>query len=197
VLGWLNSTLVAHVTRDRIPVRTVAVMLFGSFVGMPVGLLVLLFAPEDVLRLGVGVASVAMASALMLGLRWGGRDVPTELLAGGVSGVLNTSTGMNGPPIVLYLQDRGFPTHEFRGGLAAFFFVSGIVSFAIFAASGVISATALALASAGLPVVFAGNWAGHRLVGRLSADIFRRLVMALLVMTAAAAVATSLVRIAG
>jgi uncharacterized membrane protein YfcA len=48
-----------------------------------------------------------------------------------------------------------------------------------------------------LPVVFAGNWAGHRLVGRLSADIFRRLVMALLVMTAAAAVATSLVRIAG
>jgi uncharacterized membrane protein YfcA len=195
VLAWLNSTLVAVATFGRVPVRPVTVMLLGSFVGMPLGLLVLLFAPEDALRLAVGVVSVAMASALMLGLRWGGRNVPTELLAGGVSGVLNTSTGMNGPPIVLYLQDRGFPTDEFRGGLSAFFFVSGIVSFVIFVSSGVVTGTALALAAAGLPAVFAGNWVGHRLVGRMSAEAFRRLVLGLLVVTACAAIVISAVRI--
>jgi uncharacterized membrane protein YfcA len=96
---------------------------------------------------------------------------------------------------VLYLQDRGFPTHEFRGGLSAFFFVSGIVSFGIFVASGVVSATALALAAAGVPAVFAGNWVGHRLVGRISAETFRQLVLGLLVITACAAIVTSAVRI--
>jgi len=197
VLGWINSTLVALTTRERVPVRPVTVMLAGSFFGMPLGLLVLLFAPEDGLRLAVGVASIVMASALMLGLRWGGRDVPTELLAGGVSGVLNTSTGMNGPPIVLYLQDRGFPTAEFRGALSAFFFVSGIVSFAIFAASGVVSAKALALSAAGAPAVLAGNWVGHRLVEQLSAEAFRRLVLILLVATALVAIGTSVARLAG
>jgi hypothetical protein len=137
-----------------------------------------------------------MAAALTLGWRWRGRDVPTELLAGGVSGVLNTSTGMNGPPIVLYLQDRGFATDEFRGGLSAFFFVSGIVSFAIFAVTGVVSATSMLLIAVGLPVVFAGHWAGHRMVGRLSEDSFRRLVLALLIATALAAIVTSALRLA-
>jgi hypothetical protein len=196
ILAWLNSTLVAVATLERVPVRPVATMLLGSFAGMPLGLLVLLFAPEDALRLAVGVVSVVMAAALMLGLRWGGRDVPTELMAGGVSGVLNTSTGMNGPPIVLYLQDRAFPTAEFRGGLSAFFFVSGIVSLAIFAASGVISTKALSLSAVGIPAVFAGNAIGHRLVGRFSEDAFRRLVLVLLSATATAAIVTSALRIA-
>jgi uncharacterized membrane protein YfcA len=43
--------------------------------------------------------------------------------------------------------------------------------------------------------VFAGNWAGHRLLGRLSHETFRRLVLGLLIATAVGAVATSLARL--
>jgi uncharacterized membrane protein YfcA len=197
VLSWISSTLVARTTLRRVPVRAVTTMLLGSFVGMPLGVLVLLFAPEDALRLAVGVTSIVMAGALMLGLRWSGGDLGSELVAGGVSGVLNTSTGMNGPPIVLYLQDRGYPADEFRGALSAFFFVSGIVSFVIFAVTGVVSDEALALSAAGIPAVLGGSWLGHRLVGRLSAEAFRHLVLALLAVTALAAVATSIARIVG
>lgn len=200
ILGLLNSTLVARAVWRHVRVRSVGTMLLGSFVGMPVGLLVLLFAPEDALRLAVGVASIAMAAAITLGSRFGGGggggDRPGELFAGAVSGLLNTSTGMNGPPIVLYLQERGYPPDEFRGALSAFFIVSGVVSFAAFAATGVVSGAALALGAAGVPAVFAGNWAGHRLLGRLSHETFRRLVLALLIVTAVAAVATSIARIA-
>ncbi len=196
ILGLLNSTLVARAVWRHVRVRSVGTMLLGSFVGMPAGLLVLLFAPEDALRLAVGVSSITMAAAITLGLRFGGGDRPSELFAGAVSGLLNTSTGMNGPPIVLYLQERGYPPEEFRGALSAFFVVSGVVSFAAFAATGVVSGAALALAVGGVPAVFAGNWAGHRLLGRLSHETFRRLVLALLIVTAVAAVATSIARIA-
>ncbi len=198
ILGLLNSTLVARAVWRHMRVRSVGTMLLGSFAGMPVGLLVLLFAPEDALRLAVGVASIAMAAAITLGLRFGGGggDRPGELFAGAVSGLLNTSTGMNGPPIVLYLQERGYPPDEFRGALSAFFIVSGVVSFAAFAATGVVSGAALALGAAGVPAIFAGNWVGHRLLGRLSHETFRRLVLALLIVTAVAAVATSIARIA-
>jgi uncharacterized membrane protein YfcA len=197
LLGWLNSTLVARAVWRHVPTRAVATMLIGSFVGMPLGLLVLLTAPDDALRLAVGVSSIVMAAALMSGVRWRGGDRAGELVAGAVSGVLNTSTGMNGPPIVLYLQDRGYPKDEFRGALSAFFFVSSLVSFAIFALNGVISADALVLAAVAAPAVFAGNWAGRHLLGRLSDETFRRLVLALLVATALAAVVTALIKIAG
>lgn len=195
ILGLLNSTLVARAVWRRVRVRSVGTMLLGSFTGMPVGLLVLLLAPEDALRLAVGVASIVMAAAIAFGLRYGGGDVSGELLAGAVSGVLNTSTGMNGPPIVLYLHERDYPPDEFRGALSAFFLVSGVVSLIAFAATGVVSGASLALGAAGVPAVFAGSWAGHRLLGRLSHETFRRLVLALLVVTAVAAVATSVARL--
>jgi uncharacterized membrane protein YfcA len=196
ILGLLSSTLVARGVWRHVPVRSVGTMLAGSFAGMPLGLAVLLFAPEDALRLAVGVSSIAMAAAIAMGVRWGGSDLSGELFAGAVSGVLNTSTSMNGPPIVLYLQERGYPPDQFRGALSAFFLVTGVTSLAAFAATGVITGASLALGAAGAPAVLAGSWAGHRLLGRLSHDTFRRLVLALLVVTAIAAVATSIARIA-
>ncbi len=195
MLGMLNSAMVARRVWHDVPRRMVATMLAASFAGMPLGLAVLLFAPADALRLAVGVASIVMASALMLGVEFGGRGVAGEAIAGVTSGVLNTSTGMNGPPVVLYLQHRALEPPAFRGALSSFFVVSGVTSFALFVIAGVVSASALAFAAAGVPAVFAGNEIGHRLLGRLSAGTFRILVLGLLVVTAMVAVGTSLARI--
>jgi uncharacterized membrane protein YfcA len=171
-------------------------MLLGSFAGMPVGLLVLLFAPQDALRLTVGITAIIMASAIVLGLRLGGGARSGELVAGAISGALNTSTGMNGPPVVLYLQTRGFATSEFRGALSSFFSLSGAATLLTFAATGVITTEALVLGAACLPAVLAGNWIGHQLLGRLSDSTFRRVVLTLLIATALSAIITSLIRIA-
>ncbi len=196
IASMLNTALVARGVWQHIPRAAVGTMLAGSFAGMPLGLVVLLFAPQDALRLIVGVAAIVMAAAIALGLRIGGRDRTGELVAGAISGALNTSTGMNGPPVVLYLQTRGFATSDFRGALAAFFFLSGAATLATFAATGVITRDALALGAACLPVVLAGNWLGHRLLGRVSDATFRRLVLALLFATALSAIASSVARIA-
>lgn len=197
MLGVLNSAMVARTVWRHVPRRMVATMLAASFVGMPLGLAVLLFAPPDAIRLAVGVASIVMAAALMLGVEFGGRGVTGEAIAGVTSGVLNTSTGMNGPPIVLYLQHRSLQPPAFRGALSSFFVVSGIVSVTAFVLAGVVSGTAMAFAAVGVPAVFAGNALGARLFGRLSAETYRRLVLGLLVVTALVAVGTSIARIAG
>jgi uncharacterized membrane protein YfcA len=196
IASMLNTALVARAIWRHIPRPTVGWMLTGSFVGMPFGLLFLLFAPEDVLRLAVGVAALVMTMAIVGGLRFGGSARTGELAAGAISGALNTSTGMNGPPIVLYLQGRRLPTSEFRGALAAFFFLSGAATLLVFALTGVVTGDALALGAACLPAVLTGNWLGHQLLGRLTEATFRRVVVALLIATALTAIATSLARIA-
>jgi uncharacterized membrane protein YfcA len=195
IASMLNTALVARVVWRHIPRAAVTTMLIGSFAGMPLGLLVLLFAPQDALRLTVGIAAIVMATAIVLGLRIGGRDRTGELVAGAISGALNTSTGMNGPPVVLYLQTRAFPPPDFRGALAAFFFLSGAATLITFAFTGVITSEALGLGAACLPAVLAGNWLGHQLLGRLSEATFRRVVLTLLIATALSAIATSLARI--
>jgi uncharacterized membrane protein YfcA len=195
-LGLASSALVVRRTHALVPVRTVAVLLVSSFAGLPVGLAVLLLAPEDALRIAVGVASIVMAAALAVGASPGLRGRRGEVVAGLTSGVLNTSTGMNGPPVVLYLQDAGLRPAEFRGALSAFFSFSGVISLAVLAASRVVTLAALGLAAAALPMVFAGNWAGQRLYSRIEREMFRRLVLALLTVTALVAVATSVARVA-
>lgn len=156
-------------------------LVVGSFAGMPVGILVLLFAPEDALRIIVGVSAIAMATWLATGPEIRAAGVRSDLLVGAVSGVLRTSTGMSGPPVVVYLQGQRYAPRQFRASLAVFLLVTSVISLGAFAGAGVVSAEALMLAAIGLPAVFVGNRAGDRLVQRVEGKFFHRLVLLLLV----------------
>ena len=197
LLGILSSAIVARHAWGHVPWRTVSWMSAGSVAGMPAGLAVLLFAPQDALRFGVGLTTIVMAAALAAGVRLGASSVPRELGVGLVSGVLNTSTSMNGPPVVLYFQGIDYPTQSFRGGLAVFFVGAGTLTFAAFAATGVVTWLAVGLAAVAAPAVLAGSVAGHILLRRVDPALFRRLVFAMLIASALSAIASALARIIG
>jgi hypothetical protein len=134
-----------------------------------------------------------MALALLRGVRFGSRSTASELVVGGVSGALNTSTGINGPPVVLYLQGREHPPPEFRGGMAAFFVGSGVLALVSYSVTGVISWEAIALFLVSLPVVGAASWVGHHAGDRVEPVLFRRLVFGLLFALAAFAMVSAVV----
>ena len=194
ILGFCNTGLMLRTTWREVPRATARTLLLGSFAGMPLGLLALLFAPADALRLAVAAASLVMAGALAAGLRFGARGSPVELGVGLVSGALNTSTSMNGPPVVIYLQDQRLSPAQFRGAMAAFLFVTNAVSLALFGATGVITVTAAVLGVASVPAVLVGNALGLRLTERLRPEHFRTLVLALLAAASSVVIATTLAR---
>ena len=197
LLGVLNNAILTRTAWRHVPWEVVGPMLGGAFVGMPIGLVVLLLAPQDALRLTVGVATLTMAAALAAGLRFEHRSLAGEAGAGLISGLLNTSVGVNGPPIVLYLQGREHAPGEFRGAMAVFFFVCNVITLGGFFATGIVSHEALALWAAALPAVAVGSLFGHTLVRRVEPALFRRLVFVLLTASAVSAVASSLVRMLG
>jgi uncharacterized membrane protein YfcA len=104
---------------------------------------------------------------------------------------------MNGPPIVLFLQACEYPPTVFRGALSTFFVLNGVVSLTVLSTSGVIGRRSLGLAACALPVLLAANWLGHRLVERMSARFFRRLVLGLLIASAFASLVSTLARLRG
>mgnify|MGYP005864214857 CR=1 FL=1 len=169
LLGLVNVALLAVRVWRATPWRTIVWLLLGSFAGMPLGLAALVFTPEDGLRLTVGAVTVAMAIALLSGFRVPSTGALSELAVGVVSGVLRTSTSMSGPPV--------------------------IVSLGAFASAHVITWRALALSGAALPAVYLANLAGDRIARRFDATAFRRLVLALLVLTALSGIGSSLQRL--
>ncbi len=195
LLALYSEVLLAYRVRDHVRWPTVGTLMVGSWLGMPLGLLVLLRVPEDSLRLVVGLAVVVLAGALAAGLRITARGLRTELAVGAMSGVLATSTSMSGPPVVSYLVGRGDHRDEFRGVMGVYLLTGSIATVAIFAIAGVITRDALLLSLIGLPAVVAGNVVGTWLVSRIDAALFRRIVIALLLATALAGVGFSIQRI--
>lgn len=179
LLSFLNVMRVSHASRADTPWRTVGFLLVGSVLGLPLGVQVLLFASPEALRLLVGLVAAVMAVAIGLGLRWAGSG-PSSLLTGFVSGILATSTAINGPPIVLYLQATSLGPAAFRAAMSNLLVLNGIFSTTGFVVAGVLAWPQVEAAAFGVPSLFAGYWLGSWLLERLDPGRFRRFVLWLL-----------------
>ncbi len=170
----------AHVD-GRIALRLVS----AALLGMPVGYLVLSRVDERPLRVVIAVVVLALVAVVASGAhipagpwqQWG---------AGMLSGTLLTSTGMNGPPLVLVLHSRGLDARRFRGTLQATFCGQGIVAVGIFLVGGLIAPETWVLAAAGALGVPLGWWLGDRAFRLLPPERFRTAVLGMMIAIAVA-----------
>jgi uncharacterized membrane protein YfcA len=125
LLGPVVSGLVlAEVRRPQVLPRTTVLLTVAAIPGMAVGVLVLRHAPVDLLRVLVAVAVLAGVAAVAAGMKIRGSAAGPGFL----SGVLATSTGLSGPPMVLYLLGHRARPAEVRDTLAAVFLVTGLLT---------------------------------------------------------------------
>lgn len=157
------------VVKDRAEVRqrTAGTVLVAGLAGLPFGLVLLALLSERTLTILIALCVLAGAAAIWRGLRItaGG---PAVAVAGFVSGVLTTSTGINGPPMAAAFSAMGLPPRQFRATLAAVFVVVGPAGIAGFVIAGQVTTGALTIAAIGLPAIAAGWWAGDRLFAHLT-----------------------------
>lgn len=184
VLGLASNGGVALRHRSDV-VRPIAGRLFaGGLVGMPVGLALLLVVPER--GIGVGISVVVLAAVAVLALGPEPSRVPpwADVVAGMSTGVLNTSVGVSGPPVVTALHGHRLGKAGFRATASALFGANGLVAIVLFVAAGEVPATLLATAAVVAPAWPAGWWVGDRLHRRFPEERFRNLVLVLLAATA-------------
>lgn len=173
--GWQTRLLRADAQRS-----TALRYIVASLVGIPFGYAAFTLLDDQVLRFIVGLAVLFGTAVVAFGGRFRvGRR--SENLLGVLSGVLLIATSTNGPPIVLAMQAQRMPMLQFRATLARIFFVSGLISVALFALTGDLSATIVVSTIVCLPVMTISVLLGNRLVGRLAEARFRILVLGLLV----------------
>jgi len=190
-MGVVVNLVMATRLRGHVDWRLGLTLLAGASAGMPLGLVVLVVVDSAVLQAVIAVVVMLSAALIWRGaaLHAAGRvgDVATGL----VSGVLNTSTSMSGPPVVLYLQGRGVPADTFRATLGAYFLASGAIATALFVAGGRFDRELWADTGLAAPALVLGWFAGNVVYGKLDPARFRAVVIVVLVATAAVALATA------
>lgn len=178
----------AVVFRERAHVEGWAVRRFSvmGLIGMPLGLAALHFFSAQRLTLLMAVVLLVLVTLLGTGLRLPSGP-KAQRVAGVTSGALLTSTGMNGPPLVVILQAIGLSPRRFRATLQGVFCVQDLLAVIGFAVIGSISRTALLLVAGGVLGMPVGWWLGDKGFHRLSPTVFRRVVLAFLAVTAVVA----------
>jgi uncharacterized protein len=181
-LTMIGVLLVAQLSlrgRGHVDRPTVGVVTVSAIVGMPLGLLVLVRADDRVLTFAIAIAVIGFSLLLWRGARFpAGRG--TDATAGFTAGILSTSTGTSGPPIVIALSAKQLEPSAFRATISAIFLVQGSAALVLFALGEQITRDALSVALAGLPGVLMGSIVGERGFRRLDTSTFRRVVLGML-----------------
>jgi hypothetical protein len=159
--------------------------------GLVTGALLLGVVPDAVLQ-----ATLAVAVLLAL-LTRGGRAIAApprqawRLVTAFGAGLMTTTIGVNGPPLVLWLRARGATPDQLRATLAVAFLLAGAATVVVLAALGDLHpapGTVLLCAAA----VLAGHTAGRRRAAGMALHRHDRLVTGILALSAVAAAASAI-----
>jgi len=197
VFGLCSNGAVAVRHRRDVDGPIVRRLVSGSLLGMPLGVLVLITVPVTPLRIAISVVVLVSVVALARGWEFVDPHPATDLGAGFVSGVLNTSVGVSGPPIVADLHGRRLAKGPFRASAVAHFTLTGVVALALFVVAGRLDVALVLAAAIALPAWPAGALVGGWLHRRFPEDRFRDLVLVLLVLTALVTLVAALASAAG
>ncbi len=160
-----------------------------ALVGLFGGVWLLTHLDGNTIRLAVAVMVMAFALILLSGVV---REVPEKSwmapITGLVSGISSTSTGMSGPPIVLYFTVIGLSVDVFRATTVMYFILLDVIGFPTLIIQGLITFDDVVLAVWLAPSALLGRWIGSWLVPFVTPESFRRLVLALLLVTGVVAI---------
>jgi len=172
---------------------TIKRLLIGAVVGAPIGLVILMVATSQQLKLGLAAVIFVFLIVNLRGFKLEKPSTALDVGAGFLAGVLSTSLSTNGPPLVMALHARHFVPHVFRGTIAAVLVSIGALSLVLFGVSGRFTidiGTALLVAG---PSLVVGFFLGHRIRRHVDPARFRGLVTALLAATAVVTVVSVVV----
>jgi uncharacterized protein len=189
VLTTLSS--VQQVSREwhQIAWRQFVVIFLYSMVGVGLGLYFIKLLDEDVMRHCLGafliLYSIYALSAAdtfrLLPRHWHGALGAGVGIVGGLCSALFGAGA--GPIYVVYFDILRLEKAVFRATMSAVVLLGGAARIVGYGSFGFYGHSTIALLAVGLPLVIVGSWLGDRLVYRLSARSFSRLVAAVMLLS--------------
>jgi uncharacterized membrane protein YfcA len=162
--------------------------LLGAALGVPVGVGILTWASPAYLRVGVGALLVlyslyALLRPTISPLK--ARGAVADASVGFFNGVLGGITGLAGILVTIWCGLRGWPKDVQRTVFQPVAVAVFLMSALWIGAKGAITPDTIKLFLIGLPALLAGTWLGLKLFGRLDEAGFRKIVLALLLISGA------------
>ena len=181
VSGLVITTVMAYELRRLFEWCKILPLLIGSLPGVLAGTVLLKETDPVLINRFLGLMLISISGFNLIftpkplnpSSAWG-------YIAGFFSGGLNAMTGAGGPPAIIYTTLHDWKKDEIKATLTGFFALSGYLTAAVHAFSGVITWSTMTYFVLTLPSVLLGTFAGSRISGRINRRTYLRTVYLLL-----------------
>lgn len=173
VIGLVLNLFLVNKVSEPLDTVTLKPIALGSILGLPLGLFIAHFAHLGTLQIIAGSLSITFSLLFVFYHAKLSKNIGYGLLAGGISGFMQTSTTLSGPPVVLVLTAQNVPKRVMRKLLPSYFLALQLISAALFLITGLLSIKGFMIGLAASPMVLLGGYAGNRYAHVLSETAYR------------------------
>ena len=163
--------------------RALAPLCVAASITIPIGAWSLaVFDPETTRRF---IAAIVVLFAVLVATGWRYKGEITKSISvaiGTVSGFFSGVASLGGPPVVMFLLAKGSNAAQTRAGIVVYFSLAMVLRLAAFGWHDLYSQNALLLSLLMAPVYMAGIWIDSHFFKGASETLFRRVVIALVLL---------------
>ncbi|MGG3927053.1 sulfite exporter TauE/SafE family protein [Metabacillus fastidiosus] len=177
----ISISLILKIRRD-IDFILLKRLILGSIVGVPLGVFIFISININTLKLGLSILLLILTLLLICNFKVKSTQF-RDFIVGGLSGILTTSIGMPGPPLLLYFTGTDTEKEKLRATTLAFYlfiYSISLITQIIFTGTNKIIWESSLYA---IPIVFFGLFIGQIIFKWLSQRIFRKSTYILLICT--------------
>lgn len=182
-LSVLISIFVAAIVvvqdRKKIDFYSAKYLILFAILGIPLGLLLLLYANENLAKSGLGILIIlfslySLISKRKIHLRPDNKYL--LFLCGFISGIFGGAYGLNGPPLVVYGKIQNWSPTDFRATLQAYFLPVSILTMLGYWYQGLWNANVTYYFLISLPLVIPAVFIGRYFNNRLGNQSFLKFI---------------------
>jgi hypothetical protein len=149
----------------------------AALLGIPLGVMLLSFGNEDVIKGFLGLLLITMAIWKLLPMSSFQLQGPYwSYLFGGLAGILGSAYALRGVVFSIYGGLRGWNPGQFKSTISGFYILSGILIPITYFSAGLITPKLIGLYLLLLPLAILSTFIGGHLTKRLNADLFQRVI---------------------
>lgn len=165
----------------HVKLKLISVLLIGGFFGIPVGIWLLGWLPGSYLKQIAGLLIILLSLFLFSGKRLHLKAPQRFYLPiGFVSGIMQGSLSLSGPPLVLFFSNEGIDKQSFRASLTAYFTAINVLTLPGFMLSGALNQAVWHASVLTLPGMMIGIWLGMRVANKLPEITFKKISLGLM-----------------
>lgn len=186
-LGMFLNFYLVYLTYSEMEFRKIIKLLIGSALGIPLGVKILAIINSEVIKISINVLIIVTVfiSKIKKNYRKFSNKGKLEFLVGFLSGFFGSSTGIPGPPVIMFGLSKKWEKKKLRANLLGFFAIYGFFTNISYFIMGVIDVSKfIMLIIPGVIGMGFGTFVGKNIFKHIKSDTYFSSILVLIVVIA-------------